>query len=68
LVQGPVLELIAGTGMVSIPLIEAGVDLTCEDSSQEMLAILDHELRSRKEKNLQLIYFFVFQFGGASCV
>lgn len=44
-IRGPVLELMAGTGRVSIPLIEAGVDLTCEDSSQEMLAILDEKLK-----------------------
>jgi len=49
-INGPVLELMAGTGRVSLPLIKAGVDLTCEDSSPEMLAILDEKLRSR---NLQ---------------
>jgi SAM-dependent methyltransferase len=35
-----VLELMSGTGRVSIPLLEAGVDLTCVDSSPEMLARL----------------------------
>lgn len=35
-----VLELMAGTGRVSLPLAEAGVDLTCVDSSAEMLAYL----------------------------
>lgn len=37
-VSGPVLELMCGTGRVSIPLIQAGVDLTCVDYSPEMLA------------------------------
>jgi hypothetical protein len=36
---GPVLELTAGTGRVSIPLLLAGTDLTCVDSSPAMLAL-----------------------------
>ena len=35
-----VLELMSGTGRVSIPLAQAGVNLTCVDSSPEMLAYL----------------------------
>ena len=35
-----VLELMSGTGRVSIPLAQAGADLTCVDSSPEMLAYL----------------------------
>ena len=31
-VRGKVLELMCGTGRVSIPLLEAGVDLTCVDA------------------------------------
>ncbi len=42
------LELMAGTGRVSIPLIEAGVRLTCVDSSPEMLAVLRKKLESGK--------------------
>ncbi|UCE17999.1 MAG: class I SAM-dependent methyltransferase [Gemmatimonadota bacterium] len=42
-----VLELMAGTGRVSIPLIEAGLPLTCIDSSGEMLAILRGKLEDR---------------------
>lgn len=45
--NGPVLELMAGTGRVSLPLIEAGIDLTCEDSSCEMLKVLENKLKSR---------------------
>jgi SAM-dependent methyltransferase len=37
---GPVLELMSGTGRVSIPLLEAGIPLTCVDYSPEMLAVL----------------------------
>ncbi len=41
---GTVLELMAGTGRVSLPLIKAGVNLTCVDNSPEMLAILRQKL------------------------
>jgi len=44
---GPVLELMAGTGRVTIPLLEAGVSLTAVDSSPEMLAILRRKLAER---------------------
>jgi len=35
-----VLELMSGTGRLSVPLAQAGVNLTCVDSSPEMLAYL----------------------------
>lgn len=41
---GKVLELTAGTGRVSLPLLRAGVDLTCVDYSQEMLRRLEQKL------------------------
>jgi SAM-dependent methyltransferase len=44
-----VLELTSGTGRLSIPLLKAGVPLTCLDSSPEMLAILN-----QKRQNLEL--------------
>jgi SAM-dependent methyltransferase len=47
-VQGKVLELMCGTGRVSIPLLEAGVDLTCVDASAGMLARLEDRLLARK--------------------
>jgi SAM-dependent methyltransferase len=47
-VQGKVLELMCGTGRVSVPLLEAGVDLTCVDASAGMLARLEERLRARK--------------------
>ncbi len=37
-VNGKVLELTCGTGRVSIPLLQAGIDLTCVDYAPEMLA------------------------------
>jgi SAM-dependent methyltransferase len=48
-VQGSqsVLELMCGTGRLSIPLIEAGVRLSCLDSSPEMLERLREKLKAR---------------------
>jgi ubiquinone/menaquinone biosynthesis C-methylase UbiE len=46
-ISGPILELMAGTGRVSIPLIEAGVNLTCVDNSAEMMALFKDKLKSR---------------------
>ncbi len=43
-IPGTVLELMAGTGRISLPLIKAGVNLTCVDNSPEMLAILRQKL------------------------
>jgi SAM-dependent methyltransferase len=47
-VRGKVLELMCGTGRVSVPLLEAGLDLTCVDASEGMLARLEERLRARK--------------------
>ena len=44
---GPVLELTSGTGRLSIPLAEAGVELTCVDCSQGMLDVLAKKLAER---------------------
>lgn len=44
---GSVLELMAGTGRVSIPLLQAGVDLTCVDSSTTMLEVLRRKLAGK---------------------
>lgn len=46
-VKGPVLELMAGTGRLSLPLVEAGARLTCVDSSQGMLDVLSRKLERR---------------------
>lgn len=43
-VSGAVLELMAGTGRVSIPLIRAGARLTCVDGSQGMLDVMAGKL------------------------
>jgi SAM-dependent methyltransferase len=45
--SGEVLELMSGTGRVSIPLLETGIKLTCVDLSAESNAILENELRQR---------------------
>ena len=42
--HGPVLELTAGTGRVSLALLRAGVDLTCVDSSAAMLEVFREKL------------------------
>ncbi len=42
--DGSVLELMCGTGRISMPLLEAGVNLTCVDASPAMLAILRQKL------------------------
>jgi SAM-dependent methyltransferase len=44
---GPVLELTAGTGRLSLPLIQAGVRLTCVDGSRGMLDVLSGKLKER---------------------
>lgn len=43
-----VLELMSGTGRLSIPLIEAGIPLTCIDRSPEMLQLLRKKLTQKK--------------------
>lgn len=46
-VASQVLELMAGTGRVSIPLLEAGVSLVCVDASAEMLTVLQKKLTQK---------------------
>jgi SAM-dependent methyltransferase len=46
--RGKVLELMCGAGRVSVPLLEAGVDLTCVDASEGMLERLEERLRAQK--------------------
>lgn len=43
-IPGDVLELMAGTGRISLPLVKAGVHLTCVDNAPEMLAVLRQKL------------------------
>ncbi len=40
---GPVLDLGAGTGRLTIPLAEAGYEVTGIDSARAMLAIAEHK-------------------------
>jgi ubiquinone/menaquinone biosynthesis C-methylase UbiE len=44
---GPVLELMCGSGRVSVPLLDAGVPLTCLDFSSGLLKILERKLAAR---------------------
>jgi SAM-dependent methyltransferase len=44
---GQVLELMSGTGRVSLPLLEAGVKLTCVDFSAALNEILESKLRQK---------------------
>ena len=46
-ITGKVLELMCGTGRVSIPLLESGVDLTCVDSSPAMLERFREKLQDK---------------------
>lgn len=46
-VSGDVLELMAGTGRLTIPLLEAGISVTAVDFSQDMLAVLRRKLDQR---------------------
>lgn len=45
-VGGRVLELTCGTGRISVPLLESGIDLTCVDYCPEMLAVLRRKVES----------------------
>jgi SAM-dependent methyltransferase len=45
--SGEVLELMSGTGRVSIPLLEAGVKLTCVDISGDLNAVLENKLKQK---------------------
>ena len=44
---GEVLELMCGTGRLSLPLLQAGVRLCCVDYSREMLNVLEHKLQAQ---------------------
>ncbi|HLP88736.1 MAG TPA: class I SAM-dependent methyltransferase [Nostocaceae cyanobacterium] len=49
-INGSVLELMCGTGRISIPLLQAGVNLVCVDASPGMLNILHQKLIARALK------------------
>jgi SAM-dependent methyltransferase len=42
--NGPVAEFMAGPGRLSVPIALDGIDITCVDTSQEMLALLHEKL------------------------
>jgi SAM-dependent methyltransferase len=43
-VNGKCLELMCGTGRVSVPLLNNGIALTCVDYSEEMLKVLERKI------------------------
>lgn len=45
--NGPVAEFMAGTGRLAVPMAEAGIDITCVDSSREMLRVLQEKLAAK---------------------
>lgn len=45
--SGNILELMCGTGRVSIPLVNDGVRLTCVDYSREMLEVFERKLTDK---------------------
>ncbi len=45
---GEILELMAGTGRVTLPLVQAGAQVTCVDMTPEMVAILTKKLEQRR--------------------
>ena len=47
---GEVLELMSGTGRVSVPLLQAGVKLTCVDLSAKLNAVFKRKLEQMKLK------------------
>jgi len=53
--DGPVVELMAGTGRLSLPLLEAGIDLTCVDLSEAMLAELRAKL-ARRDLSARIVH------------
>ncbi len=48
--KGEVLELMSGTGRISLPLIQAGVKLTCVDISAELNSIFQKKLDAARLK------------------
>jgi len=45
--KGEILELMCGTGRVSIPLLESGRHMTCIDYSEAMLATFEQKIKNR---------------------
>ncbi|HCT30178.1 MAG TPA: hypothetical protein DIW31_05480 [Bacteroidales bacterium] len=53
-VKGEILELMCGTGRVSIPLLEAGRAMTCVDYSKGMLDVFNKKIKA-KNYNVDLV-------------
>ena len=52
---GPVLELACGTGRVTLPLCDAGLDVTGLDRSEHMLRVARSKLRERSGRTPKLV-------------
>jgi ubiquinone/menaquinone biosynthesis C-methylase UbiE len=52
--KGNILELMCGTGRVSIPLLESGRNMTCVDYSKAMLELFEQKIKN-KNYNINLI-------------
>ena len=52
--KGPVLELGCGTGRVTLPIAESGVEVTGVDSSEAMLAVAQRKAEARLAVNDKL--------------
>lgn len=63
---GPVLELGCGTGRLTIPIAEAGVDITGIDASADKLDAVRHKVRRLDERSgsVNLAQAEMFDFGG----
>jgi SAM-dependent methyltransferase len=47
-IGGRALELTCGTGRVSLPLLQAGIDLTCVDYSEKMIEVFRKKLKHHR--------------------
>ena len=53
--QDEILELMCGTGRVSIPLLDAGKKMTCVDYSRGMLNAFSEKIRNKKNYKVDLV-------------
>lgn len=49
-VKGKILELMCGTGRLSIPLLEHNIELTCIDYSEDMLKVFKNKIKDKGYK------------------
>ncbi len=49
-IKGKILELMCGTGRLSIPLLERNIELTCVDYSKDMLKVFKNKIKGKSYK------------------